>query len=298
VNRRVIESPHTECGPSGHSKAIGKVSLARENVIPVSEHGLDLPTNMDIPQELIDETIDRIWDADDSPSHTTTKAATLISRVWVERSQRYLFHDIRFSTFRPRFRRWCDAMSPGPNGVSRHVRSLTIQVGDADGWWGDQGTLEHDLPFFNSFQKVQVLRVHNWNVEPFPPEVLTRCFTSFAGSVRVLQWDPYGYMPRELWIHIRLFPLVDCLLLRPKPFPAGLLSNTPAGPTRKKLVLSGVRAAKCFVWGGSGLRFREIYIRCFSSMTLLTVIAVVNGDADWLEVLSITGMRTGQTFSA
>ena len=85
----------------------------------------DLPTDMDVPQELIDKIIDRIWDSDNSPSHTTTKAASLVSRAWVDRSQHYLFHDIRFSTFFHSFRRWCDAVSPGPNGVSRHVRSLT-----------------------------------------------------------------------------------------------------------------------------------------------------------------------------
>ena len=254
---------------------------------------------MNIPQELIDKIIDKIWDADDFPSHATTKAASLVSRAWVDRSQHYLFHNIRFSTFRHPFRRWCDAVSPGPNGVSRHVRSLTIQARDEDGRWIGQEALERDLHFFDSFQNVQVLRVHNWNVEPFPQEVLTRCFTSFAGSVRILQWDPYGYMPRESWIHIiRLFPLVDCLLLHPNLFPTGLLSNTPAGPTRKKLVLSGVRAAKCFVWGGSSLRFREVYIRCDHSTTFLTIIAIVNGDADRLEVLSIAGMRRGQTFSA
>ena len=80
---------------------------------------------MKIPQELIDKIIDGVWAAD-SPSYATTRAASLISRAWVERSQFHLFHDIKFSTAGPLFTRWCDVVSPGPNGVSRHVRSLTI----------------------------------------------------------------------------------------------------------------------------------------------------------------------------
>ena len=251
---------------------------------------------MNIPQELIDKIIDKIWDADDFPSHATTKAASLISRAWVDRSQHHLFRDLQFFPFGPHPARWCDAVSPGPNGVSRHVRSLTIRTG-LDGWWMGERSLEHGLPFFDSFRNVQVLRVHNWDTDPLPTEVITRCFTAFAGGVRVLQWDPYGYMPRESWTHIiRSFPLVDCLLLHPNLFPTGLLSGTPAGPTRKKLVLSGGRAAHCLAWGGVGLRFQEIYVRCSTDMTLENLIAVVNRDVDQLEILSIAAIRC-QSFS-
>ena len=211
---------------------------------------------MNIPQELINKIIDRIWDADDSPSHATTKAASLISRSWVDRSQRHLFHDIRFSPIGTPFVRWCAAVSPGPNRVSRHVRSLTI-LARADGWWIDERILERFLPFFQSFCNVRVLRVLNWDIEHFPPEILTRCFTSFAGSVRVLQWDPHMQISRNSWTHtVELFPLLDCLLLLPGHSITGLLSDTPAGPTRKKLVVSG-HAAQCLVWGAGSLRFKE-----------------------------------------
>jgi len=74
---------------------------------------------MDIPQELIDKTIDLVWDADDSPSHATTKVISLISRtVWVNRSQRYLFHGIKVDHICNKFGRWCNAVTPGPNGAS------------------------------------------------------------------------------------------------------------------------------------------------------------------------------------
>ena len=252
---------------------------------------------MNIPQELIDKIIDGVWNAD-SPTHTTTKAASLISRAWVERSQHHLFHDIKFSFFGPYFERWCDAVSPDPNGVSRHVQSLTIQA-RADGRWVEEESLERGLPFFNSFRNVQVLRVHYWDIEHFPPEILTRCFTPFAGSVRVLQWIPYAEITRESWsCVVRSFPLVDCLLLYPRFFPTGLLSDTPTGPTRKKLVLfSSQCAAQCLARDKGSLRFQEIYIKCSPGTTLETILSIVNRDVDRLEILSIVGMRRGHIFS-
>jgi len=253
---------------------------------------------MNIPQELTDKIIDRIWDADDSPSHTATKVASLVSRAWVERSQHHLFHDIQFTAFGPLLTRWCDTVSPGPNGVSRHVRSLTIRARGMDGQWVDEESLERGFPFFGSFRNVRVLRVYNWNVEAFPLEILTRCFTSFAGSVRVLQWHPYEQISHESWTHIiRSFPLIDSLLLHPNYFPTGLLSNTPPDPARKKLVLSSVVVPRCFAWGAGSLRFQEIYIGCGATMTLETIISIVSRDADRLEILSIAGTRNSQTFS-
>ena len=290
----VIE-PHLP-GPQSHK--LSRVSPEHENDLPVFEHRLDLPTDMNIPQEIVDEIIDEVWNADDSPSHKTTQAASLVSRSWVNRSQHNLFHDIQFSIYGPNFERWCDAVSPDPNGISRHVRSLTIWARGSDGRWVGEETLGGGLPSFESFRNVRVLRVHNLDIEPFPPEMLTRCFTPFAGSVRVLRWDPHVRITRESWTHvIRLFPLVDHLLLLPNPFPTGLISGPPVDSTRKRLVLSGARAAQCVVWGGGNLRFREIYTRCGSGTTLQTVISIINRYVDRLEVLSITGIRRGRTFS-
>ena len=249
---------------------------------------------MSFPQELIDKIIDGVWDADDSPSHTTTKAASLISKSWVNRSQRHLFRDVEFSVIGSHFVRWCDVMSPDPNGISRHIRSLTIRSRSRDGWWIDEKTLECGLPFFDSFRNVQVLRIDYWDIERFPPELLTGCFTPLARSVRVLQWDTHPRISRKSWTHvIGLFPLIDCLLLHPEDFPTGLLFNTPAGVTRKKL-LSGNYSARCLEWGGGSLQFQEIYIRCGFGTPPQTFIPIVNGFADRLEVLSIVGR--GQTF--
>ena len=253
---------------------------------------------MSLPQELVDKIIDEIWiSADDPPSNEVIKAISLISRSWVDRSQRYLFRHITFSVVGRQFERWCNAVAPGPNGVSRHVQSLTIQATGSDGWWINEDLLEQVLPYFDSFRNVEVFRVLNWNVDPFPPEAIARCFSPFGQGVRLLQWDPYQHMTREAWAHIvGLFPRVDHLLLLPGFFPAGLISNDPVSPLQKRLVFSGDHAARYLTGGRVGLRFQEIYARCGTGMTLETLIAIINCDADWLEVLSIAGIRRGQTF--
>lgn len=250
---------------------------------------------MNLPQELIDKIVDGVWDIDDSPSHATTKAASLIARSWVDRSQHYIFHSIQFSTIGDQFKRWCNIVTPGPNGVSRHVRSLTIQAAST-GWWINLDSLKNISPYFDSFHNVRVLRVLNWNVEWFPPEMLTRCFSPFAGGVRLLQWDPHEYMTRETWTRIvGLFPLVDYLLLHPDYyFPAGLPSGDPPGPVRKKLIVSSNHAANCLT--GGNLRFREIHMKYRYDMKLETIIAVATVSASWLETLSIAKTGRGQIF--
>jgi hypothetical protein len=254
---------------------------------------------MDLSQELIDKIIDAVWEADDPRFHATTKAASLISRSWVDRSQHHLLHSVRIPAGRDQFGRpcnfgtWCNTVTPGPNGVSRHVRSLTIIA--STGWWISDDSLERDLPYFDSFCNVQVLRVFNWNVESFVPEMLARCFTPFAEGIRLLQWDPHRDMTRETWTRIAgLFPFVDYLLLHPSFFPTGLHFGTPVGAVRKKLILSGSHAANCLT--ERNLRFQEIHMTC-TGVPLEAVVAVLNSDADRLEILSLVGIIGGQSFS-
>jgi len=255
---------------------------------------------MNLPNELIDKIIDEVWGADHSPSHTTTKAASLISRAWVERSQHHLFHSIEFFNrfwvfkfFGDPFGNWCNAVTPGPDGVSRHVRSLTIEVTGSAGWWMSDDIPERVFSYFDSFRNVQVLRVSNWNVEPFPPERLARCFTPFAEGVRSLQWDPHVNTTHHTWTRIiGLFPLVDSLLVYPSPFLARLAFSTPTDTIRKKLVCSTYAS---WYLMERNLRFQEIHLQC-APTTLKKVIAIIGSDADRLEILSLLGACSSQIF--
>ena len=251
---------------------------------------------MNLPQELTDKIIDEVWDADDHVSHTTTKTASLISRAWVDRSQSHLFHTIRFYTTDHQFECWYNAVTPGPNGVSRHVQSLTIQATWSDGWFINEDFLERALPHFDSFRNLQALRVLNWNVAPFPPQMFARCFTPFAEGIRLLQWEPHFTMTHEVWSRVvGMFPHVDLLLFFPNLFRRIQLPPiTPAGAYRKKLIFSGNRAANYII--RCNLRFQEIYMRCNLDTTLETVIAVINTHSDRLEVLVILGVSRGKLF--
>ena len=247
---------------------------------------------MNLPQELIDKIIDQVWDAGDPISHAATKTASLVSRAWVNRSQRYLFHTVRLSEVG----NWCNAVTPGPNGVSRHVRSLTIEATWTAGWFADMVTLERALPHFESFCNLRTLRILHWDVTLLPPEALARCFTPFAEGIRLLHWEPHYHATYEACPDIvGMFPHVNCLLVSPKLYrEVQLLPTTPTGIHRKKLIFSGNRAANLVM--RCNTRFQEIHMRCDSDTTLETVIAVISGHADRLEVLTILGVSEGQFF--
>jgi hypothetical protein len=246
---------------------------------------------MYLPQELTDKIIDSVWEIDDSPSHTATRTASLVSKSWVDRSQHYLFRTVEFSGGDDKLRRWCNAVVPGPNGVSRHVHSLTI-VGRG-GLPISEDFLELASPYLESFSNVQVLRVLGWNVEQFSPEILARSFASFAEGVRIFQWCPrLGTTRGELSCLVRIFPLIDYFLICPGNFPTPPLSDAPVGPARKKLMLTSP-FEDCYPRGGS-LRFREIHMKWFPDMRLETIIEIITNNADQMEILSISGAREGR----
>ena len=275
----------------------GQVTSLTRNYIPmVSEYGFDSYLDMNLPQELTDKIIDEVWDADDHVSHAATKTASLISRAWVDRSQSHLFHTIKFYTTDRQLGRWCNAVNPGPSGVSRHVRSLTIHARSSDGWFINEDFFERALPHFDSFRNIRALRVLNWNVTLFPLEVFARCFTPFAEGIRLLQWEPHVTMTHEVWSRVvGMFPRVDHLLFYPNHFRRFQLPpTTPVGVHRKKLIFCGNRAANYIT--GCNLQFQEIYMRCNYFTTLKTVIEVINDHADRLEVLTILGVNKGRLF--
>jgi hypothetical protein len=260
----------------------------------VSELGLRLFPGMDLPQELIDNIIDKLWEIDDSRSHTTTRTASLISKSWVGRSQHYLFRTVKFSTGGDEFRRWRGAVVPGPDGVSRHVHSLTISAGRG-GLWISEDILESASPYFESFRNVQVLRVLGWNVEPFSPDILARFFASFAEGVRIFQWHPCpGMTHGALNCLVRMLPLINYFLICPGNFPTPPPSDAPTGPVRKKLILASP-FEDCYPQGGT-LRFREIHMKWYPNIRLKTIIKIITDNADQMEILSISGVREGRVF--
>ena len=65
------------------------------------------------------------WPEDHMRGRKFLRAASLVSTTWVNRCQYHLFSTITFSQRRS-VQEWCSRIEPGSEGVSRHVRVLTL----------------------------------------------------------------------------------------------------------------------------------------------------------------------------
>lgn len=118
------------------------------------------------------------------------RATSLVSRLWVERSQYYLLSSVAFYG-EAHVRKWCSKIESGPRGVSRHVRVLTLYLNQ--GLPSD--TLETALPHLTSFQGLRELVIYHPDEDRVSLDVLGPIFSSFKKSLERLQWSQGAAMP-------------------------------------------------------------------------------------------------------
>jgi hypothetical protein len=144
------------------------------------------------PQDVVDLIIGQlalmIAELCPSERHRFLQATSLVSTPWVNPSQRRLFSTIDFHNSSS-VRRWCSRIKPDTYGVSRHVRVLRI--------WSEplsSGVIKNALPHLTSFKNLQELSMGR---VPYMGQIYTNCtpldvlapiFSSFAGSLKRLQW--------------------------------------------------------------------------------------------------------------
>jgi len=80
---------------------------------------------MHLVQDVVDHVIDQLYNPEDCFAKCYLQATSLVSTIWVKRSQHHLFSTVDFHDHR-RVKRWCCRIEPDHNGVSRHVRALTV----------------------------------------------------------------------------------------------------------------------------------------------------------------------------
>ena len=108
------------------------------------------PTALEIPQDIIDEILNHLVDADDG-SHTqlTLLSCSLVSKSWVTPCRRHLFRTI-FFTWRY-MAIWLETFPVPEEGPARHVRDLQFWCG----WCFDapEKFFEH-IPWFTNVRHV------------------------------------------------------------------------------------------------------------------------------------------------
>jgi len=81
---------------------------------------------MHLVQDAVDLTVDQLYDPQDYHTRCYLRATSLVPTIWADRSQHHLLSTVRFCTNRRNVERWCCRIEPDPDGVLRHVRTLTI----------------------------------------------------------------------------------------------------------------------------------------------------------------------------
>lgn len=145
---------------------------------------------MDIPQDISEVIIDQLAsESSDTEFTEGLRHASLVSTAWVNRCQSHLFSTVTFSRGRS-LETWRSRTRRGPDGVSKHVRTLTLGSGDVDWPTFIADDLKTALPCLTSFRNLRELRVEDTRINLVPYEVLIPIFSSFASSLKRLSWHP------------------------------------------------------------------------------------------------------------
>lgn len=198
---------------------------------------LALPPNHDgqipLPPELVENIIDCF---SDDPQMLVT--CSLVSKEWSIRSRCHLFNLVDLN--RETAERWRSIITPGPNGASCLVRTLTLRQSSIFPWL-ETKPLDAFSDHFSSFQNVERLFITWLDLSRFEPGSLARHFAHYGPSLRSLHLTYLRADYSTLITFLQLFPNLEELLIhiprlfddRPPP-----LTSRPATNTRGTLNLS------------------------------------------------------------
>ena len=117
---------------------------------------------INLPQEIADTVIDEVSKEPEPVLRATTlRACSLVSNVWVYRSQQHLFSKVAFDEVS--FRKWCANIKPGNDGPSHHVTHLHFTQEYGGSYLG--GLVVPDISHVTSFTNLRVLHVTNASLQ-------------------------------------------------------------------------------------------------------------------------------------
>ena len=159
---------------------------------------------MHIAQDVVDLIVDQLSRSTyDWERKRHLRAVSLISSVWVNRSQHHLFSTVELRRSED-IQRWCSRIKPDPRGVPGHVRVLLLGGG------GEYTPplpvvldIETALPHFTSFKNLQELVLRRIDLSHTSLGVLVPIISSFANTLKRLQWTQ-GAATHETWESINI----------------------------------------------------------------------------------------------
>jgi len=154
------------------------------------------------PQELVDKIIDEL--ACDHPRDSNCCAPySLISKVWVERTQQYHFSYVNIYGM-DELEKWRRCITPGPFGVSRHTRHLRL---------GKIDTIEGYKAHLHAFNSVKSLSISYCGFLLSPSVV--ECFAQMGSSLVQLSIDS-PTTARTIATLLSVLPLLEILTIDPR----------------------------------------------------------------------------------
>ena len=143
---------------------------------------------MHIVQDVVDLIIDQLNEPDQDPTLANPHllVASLVSTACANRSQHHLFSALYFCDSE-RIKKWCSRIKPDPNGVSRHVRALTLSAGDPC-FPLPVSDIKAALPHFALFKNLEELILHYGVLKNASLGVLAPMFSACAGTLQRIRW--------------------------------------------------------------------------------------------------------------
>ena len=181
------------CGVNPFKRRTGRVS-SKASLSPTSIMLLTLP------QETLNEIIGHL-----RSEERTLRSLSLVDRRLTEECRCYLFWSVRIDS-EEKLHRWCDTISPGQDGLSRHVRLLDIGASP----WGSLCTpsvLRDHMDHLRSFTKLGHLSIRTFNPSSFSSQDLKYCFGNFSTIRSIAIWPKGDW--RAILDFLTLFPLLE-----------------------------------------------------------------------------------------
>lgn len=157
-----------------------------------------------LPQETVNEVIAHLR----SDEHTL-RALSVAAKRLTDECRRHLFASICIDSSW-KFTRWCDAISPGEDGLSRYVRTLDLDtpITWSKGPWLPDPHAVH----LRSFTQVEQLKIRPLDLRGGIGKDLLNCLDPFFPTVRSISIRPTGEYSTILNF-LSLFPRLETTLI-------------------------------------------------------------------------------------